>query len=74
MAICPEVVVYKTAAGFEVPAVVTAAYDTNGDVTTDKSDTVTGDIIVLGAEETKLTGVTKGTSAGNFNYITAYSA
>lgn len=74
MTICPEIVVYKTEAGFEVPALVTAAYDTNGTITTDKSDTVTADIIVLGADETKLTDVTKGTAVENWNYITAFSA
>jgi hypothetical protein len=74
MAVCPEVVVYKTEAGFEVPAILLAAYDTNGAVTTDKSDTVTGDIIVIGGDESRLTDVTKGSSADNFNYISAYTA
>lgn len=74
MTICSAVVVYKTAAGNEVPAIVTAAYDTNGDVTTDISDTVTADLIVLAYNNSKLTDVTKGTAAGNFNYLTAFTA
>jgi hypothetical protein len=74
MAICTEIVVYVTEAGFSVPALLTAAYDTNGALTTDKSDTVTGDIIVLGGDETKLTDVTKGTAVETFAYLTAYSA
>lgn len=74
MAINREFVVYKTDAGFEVPAVLTAAYDTNGDVTTDISDTVTGDLIVIGYANTKLTSVDKGTDAGEFAFLSAYSA
>ena len=74
MTICSEVVVYKTAAGFDVPAIVTAAYDTNGASVTDKSDTVTADLIVLAFNNSKLTDVTKGTAAGEFAYVTAYTA
>jgi hypothetical protein len=75
MAINPSLVVYVTTEGeFSVPAILVAAYDTNGAVTTDISDTVTGDIIVLGGANTRLDGVTKGTDPGEFNYLTAYSA
>lgn len=70
----PSLVVYVTEAGFSLPAILLTAYDTNGDAVTDISDTVTGDILVLGYDETRIDGVTKGTADGNFNYLTAYTA
>ncbi len=74
MAVSPAIVVYVSAAGFDVPAVVTDAYDTNGAVVTDVSDTVTADLVLLNYASTKLTGVTKGTTAGTFAFLSAYSA
>ena len=75
MAISPALVVYKTAAGHSVPAIVLAAYDTNGAVVTDISDTVTADLQIIGrGVDTPMNGVAKGTAVNTFAFLTAYSA
>lgn len=62
-----KVGVYKTNAG-TVPAFVLVGYDSGGDETTTEGDVVTADILVGYRDKTYLTGVTKGSSVGQFAF------
>lgn len=62
-----ELVWYHTkGATGDLPAAVLVGYASNGSTTTTYANVVTADILVLGLAPVKLSGVAKGTAAGQF--------
>ena len=70
MTISPKVNIFYTEADETVgiPCVVLQGYDSGGDATDTEGSVVTADLLLLGYDPVRKTGVTKGTSAGEFAY------
>ena len=70
MTISPKVNIFYTEADSTVgiPCVVLQGYDVSGDATDTEGSVVTADLLVLGYDSVRKSGVTKGTDAGEFAY------